>query len=172
VDGYSRTVLWLEPVTDKRAATVWPAFAAVAAKRGYPDQLNTDAGGENIYMAYACWHWWAGQDDVHMVPHKVVKSVHNTRVERLWGDVNHRINRVIRLFGFFLEGAVGFDASNDVQLGAFHRLILPAMRFMVGLDTLSLFGSTSAVFSPKPKLSGIDNECTALNNGGIIRGES
>jgi hypothetical protein len=152
VDGYSRMVLWLEPVTDKRAATVWPHFAAVAAERGLPDLLSTDAGGENIYMAFACWLYWSGQDDlVDLVPHKVVQSIHNTRVERLWGDVNHRINRVIRLFGFFLEGAVGFDPSDNVQLGAFHRLMLPTMRLMVGL--------TLVPFSPQAQPCGPRNLC-------------
>ena len=110
VDGFSRLVLWLEPVTDRRAVTIWPFFAAAAAERGVPDQLVSDFGGENKLMAFGCWMWHEEQPpDERPVraAHRAVGSVHNVRVERLWCDVNMRISRWIRFFGFYLEGSAG-----------------------------------------------------------------
>ena len=133
VDGYSRLVLWLEPVVDRRATTVWAPFAAVARVRGLPDQLVSDHGAENRLMGLACWLFHvslAPEERPERAPHRGVSSVRNTRVERTWGEVNDKINRLIRCFGFFLEGSVGFDPSDSVQLGAFHRLVLPAMKYL------------------------------------------
>mmetsp|Transcript_31131 Transcript_31131/g.77470 ORF Transcript_31131/g.77470 Transcript_31131/m.77470 type:complete len:322 (+) Transcript_31131:316-1281(+) len=133
VDGFSRMVLWLEPVTNRRAVTIWPFFAAAARERGAPDQLVTDFGGENRLMAFGCWMWHAVQppdERPTRAPHRGVGSVHNVRVERLWGDVNMRISRWVRFFGFYLEGSVGFDPTDSVHLGSFHRVIIPAMKLM------------------------------------------
>ena len=129
VDGCTRALLWLEVLTDRLPLSVWPHFERAALALGVPDQLITDFGIENRLMAYACnvTHELL-EERPSRPPHVAVMSVLNVRIERIWGDVNVRINRIVRLFSFFLEGHLHFNPSHPVHLGALHRVLLPALR--------------------------------------------
>ena len=130
VDGATRAVLWLAPIADRRARTVFPHFHGAATCFGMPDQLVTDHGKENVLMSFACnlvHNLIDPADRPFRPPHVVVMSILNVRIERLWGDVNVRLNRFIRMWAFYLEGQLNFNPSDPVHLGAFHRVTMPAL---------------------------------------------
>ena len=142
VDGRSRMVLWNEVTTDTRPITTYPFFARVARQRGRPDQLVMDAGHENRLMALACYvsHYNIPEDRrPARAPVKVVSSTRNNRIERFWSEPNMRISRYAKKFFLFLEFHfertgpewLTFNPVNPIELGALHRVFLPAIRILV-----------------------------------------
>ena len=129
VDGATRTVTWFEPIADRRPLTVFPYFESAVRALGMPDQLITDHGKENVLMAFACNLVQGMMPDPPLRPaHVAVMSIVNVRVERLWGDVNVRVNRYVRMWAFHLEGQHNFNPSDPIHLGAFHRVTMPALK--------------------------------------------
>ena len=130
IDGFSRLVLWLEPVLDKRAITLWPFFQRVARERGLPDQLVTDKGYENKFLAYVC-HFVAGMlpFDCARAAAQIVTSTRNVRVEHFWIEPNIRISRPVLEFVIHLENTFDFTAADCAQLSSLHRVVLPAIMY-------------------------------------------
>ena len=146
VDGRSRMVLWNEVTTDTRSITTYPFFARVARQRGRLDQLVMDAGHEIRLMALACYvsHYNIPEDRrPARAPVKVVSSTRNNRIERFWSEPNMRISRYAKKFFLFLEFHfertgpewLTFNPVNPIELGALHRVFLPAIQVLVDVVT-------------------------------------
>ena len=82
IDGYSRTVVFLECADNNRASTVLSAFACAIHTHGLPNRICSDLGGENVDI----WRYIIEQ---HYSYSAVItgSSTHNERIECLWWDV-------------------------------------------------------------------------------------
>ena len=79
IDGYSRTITYLQCHSNNRAVTVLSAFRDGVTKYGLPTKVRTDHGGENIDV-------WRMMISEHEEGDKCVitgSSTHNERIERL-----------------------------------------------------------------------------------------
>lgn len=98
-DGYSRKIIYLQLATTKKAATVLKIFEKGVKENGLPIRVRGDRGTENVRV----------KDYMHSMrpdfqnPFIVGRSVHNTRIERLWGEVNRVVSHKFRLVFSELE---------------------------------------------------------------------
>ena len=83
IDGFSRTIVFLQCNTNNRASTVLSAFTEAVSQYGLPSHIRSDLGGENVDV----WHYMVEQ---HSSSSAVItgSSTHNERIERLWRDVH------------------------------------------------------------------------------------
>ena len=80
IDGYSRTIVFLNCSDNNRASTVLTAFTNAVGSHGLPERIRTDLGGENVDI----WRYMVEQ---HASMSVTGSSTHNERIERLWRDV-------------------------------------------------------------------------------------
>ena len=63
-------IVYLHCATNNRARTVFSCFLEAVQNYGLPSRIRSDRGGENVQVATF-----------------MLRSVHNSRIERLWRDV-------------------------------------------------------------------------------------
>ena len=90
IDGYSRTIVFIDANDNNRATTVERLFLHATQSYGYLINVRSDLGGENVLV----WrnmnlHWGTERKSVI-----VGSSVHNQRVERFNRDLNVNIFQV------------------------------------------------------------------------------
>lgn len=55
IDGYSRTIVFLNCSDNNRASTVLTAFTNAVRSHGLPERIRTDLGGENVDIIMALY---------------------------------------------------------------------------------------------------------------------
>ncbi|XRB22221.1 hypothetical protein RI054_30g120720 [Pseudoscourfieldia marina] len=91
VDGCSRSVLYMKPLLSLAAIDVLRPYHAACSEHGVPDVLAIDRGNENCLLQQVMWVTNNGQLDASRLPPVLFsKSIHNTRVERVWVEFNVR----------------------------------------------------------------------------------
>lgn len=127
IDGCSRVVVFLKAANNNRACTVMENFVLAARWYGVPSRVRTDHGCENGDVAALMEaHRGPGRGSIIQG-----KSVHNQRIERLWGDVwSSVVNTYYDLFRFLeadeASGGCGaLDITNDQHVWALHYVYLP-----------------------------------------------
>ena len=93
IDGYSHKIIALQCNTDNKAVTLLRAYCSSPGivKYGFPEIMRGDYGGENVAISRCL-------NSVHQDTGRFIfgKSVHNQRIERLWGDVHAQVTRSYR----------------------------------------------------------------------------
>lgn len=84
IDGFSRTVIYINCADNNRAETVLKSFVEGVETFGLPDRVRSDHGGENIDV----WRYMLSMHNCDPVCVVTGSFTHNVRVERLWRDVN------------------------------------------------------------------------------------
>ncbi|KAG5222584.1 Integrase catalytic domain-containing protein [Salix suchowensis] len=115
-----KDVTSLQASNNNRASTVLHMFLDGCARYGIPSRVRGDRGGENrdvsVFMILvrgakrASFMWGT--------------STHNTRIERLWGEVGGQFARAWRGFFHRLQQRHQLDRNNPHHLWILHRLFL------------------------------------------------
>lgn len=85
VDGYSRVITYLFCSNNNRAETVLQLFKSAVTVWGLPSRVWGDKGVDNVQVAqFMLNHYKRGPGRGSYI---TGKSVHNSRIERLWRDV-------------------------------------------------------------------------------------
>ncbi|KAI0368680.1 hypothetical protein BV20DRAFT_947886 [Pilatotrama ljubarskyi] len=103
VDGYSRFVLGIRVHNNNRSATVLTLFLECVAKHGIPSRV------------------------LALDKHCINRSVHNTRIERLWYDVTRGFGAKWKAFFIELERHHRLDPTLPSHVWLLHHLFLPSI---------------------------------------------
>uniref|UniRef100_A0A3B3SN53 Integrase core domain-containing protein n=1 Tax=Paramormyrops kingsleyae TaxID=1676925 RepID=A0A3B3SN53_9TELE len=123
VDGYSRCFTYLRCCTDNRASTALQLFQGAVDLFGLPDHVRGDAGSENIDIA----HFMIENRGANRGSFLVGRSVHNQRIERLWGELNRVVSAYFKDLFLFMEDAGILDSTDPLHIRALHHVYLPRL---------------------------------------------
>ncbi len=126
--GYPWSDRWLFPCNNissllkqNTSQTVLDGFLNATQEYGIPSRVRTDHGGENVKVwSYMKEHRGTGRNS-----YIAGRSVHNSRIERLWRDVTRAVSsNFITLFSE-LEHQHLLHPDNDADLFALHFVFIP-----------------------------------------------
>lgn len=121
MDGFSRCIIYLKCCSNNRAETVLQLFQEGVRNFGLPSRVRADAGVENTQVA----RFMDEQRGTGRGSFLVGRSVHNTRIERLWAELNRVFTYHYKDLFLFMEHNALLDVSSDADLGALHFVYLP-----------------------------------------------
>ena len=123
IDGYSRTVVFLQCSSNNRATTVLNVFNVAVGIYGLPSRIRTDRGGENVEVARMMLsHPRRGASRGSVI---TGRSVHNQRIERLWRDVFSGCLKIYHSLFHHLEETGVLDPTSESDLFALHFVFKP-----------------------------------------------
>ena len=121
VDGFSRTVVFLNCADNNCAPTVLQSFLKAVSHFGLPERVRSDHGGENIDV----WRYMLSAHNNDPACVVTGSSTHNERIERLWRDVYRSVSsNFIDVFST-LENEEVLDTLNEVDMYCLHYIFLP-----------------------------------------------
>ena len=103
------------------AMTVLESFVTATQQYGIPSRLHTDKVGENVCM----WSFMEKHRGANRHSFIAGKSVHNSRIERLWRDVYTSVSSSYVQVFMDLEESGALRPSNDADIYALHYIYLP-----------------------------------------------
>ncbi|KAK6995573.1 hypothetical protein R3P38DRAFT_3407633 [Favolaschia claudopus] len=123
IDGYSRFVLGIRVHNNNRGASVLRLLLDVIALHGCPSRMRGDHGVENIEVAeYMERVKGSGRGSFIWG-----RSVHNTRIERLWYDVTHGFGKKWKVLFLDLETNHGLNPTRPGHIWLLHHLFLASI---------------------------------------------
>ncbi|KAK0539611.1 hypothetical protein OC842_000883 [Tilletia horrida] len=123
IDGKSRVVTFLKASSNNLASTVGALFEEATRRFSWPSRVRVDYGGENLVVkrlmeekrGYGRGSFMQGS------------SVHNQRIERLWGILREQATCKYRELFEKMEADEDLDASNPIDLWTLHFVFLPVI---------------------------------------------
>ena len=124
VDGYSRSIIYLECLNNNRASSVLSLFQQGVSDFGLPSRVRSDHGRENIEVA----RFMLNNRGVNRGSMIMGRSVHNQRIERLWAELNRVVSYYFSDLFTFMENEGILDSLCDIHLFCLHYIYLPRVR--------------------------------------------
>ncbi len=123
-DGASHRIMYLQAAGDKRATTVAKLFLGATSIFGWPTRVRCDKGRENVCVMLLMELQNPGGVSK---PVLAGRSVHNTRIERLWREVHRIIGYRFKVIFYFLERIEALDLDNRLDIWILHTIFLPVI---------------------------------------------
>jgi len=139
IDGKTRLVVGIRAHNNNRAETVLALFLDSIAIHGTPSRVRGDHGTENVRVAEwmeemqgrgrGSYIWGRFVSLSHSLGYgsysfSNVRSVHNSRIERIWYDVTEGFGGKWKDFFTDLEANGGLDVNNPAHIWLLHHLFL------------------------------------------------
>ncbi|KAI7790238.1 hypothetical protein IRJ41_020987, partial [Triplophysa rosa] len=167
VDGYSRTIIYLNCLNNNRALSVISLFQEGVQNFGLPSRLRCDHGMENIEVA----RYMLDRRGLNRGSVITGRSVHNQRIERLWAELNRVVSYFYSDLFNFMEDQGVLDSLSELHLFCLHFIYLPRIQRAVrefrdmwnnhGLSTER--GQTPLQLWHRGIISHIGNNTTAIS---------
>ena len=109
VDGFSRANIYLNCANNNLAETALGYFRKGVENFGLPLRARGDRGVENVDIA----RFMIENRGINRGSFIVGRSVHNTRIERLWSDVNRVVLSYYHEIFQFMENAAILDEHSE-----------------------------------------------------------
>lgn len=117
IDGYSRSIVFLNCSNNNRSCTVLSHFRKATEEYGVPSRLRTDLGGENSGI----WRYMLEQRPSL----STVITGSSTHNERLWRDVTRCVGSLFRDIFSGLEDDGTLDPLNEIDIFCLHYVFNP-----------------------------------------------
>lgn len=116
IDGFSRKIVGCSTMPRKNSITIYNTiFRPLLCTDGIWDQVRTDHGSEFALVATMQEYLSSFRTHQERLPILQSTSRHNHRVERIWPEVNSRINYLIKSVLLRMEDAEIVDMRDDIH---------------------------------------------------------
>lgn len=124
VDGFSRTIIYLQCLNNNRGASVLQLFCTGVQSFGLPLRLRCDHGMENTRVA----RYMLERRGLNRGSVITGCSVHNQRIERLWAELNRVVSFHFSNLFTFMENEGILDSTDELHLFCLHYIYLPRVQ--------------------------------------------
>eukprot|EP00794_Sanderia_malayensis_P020717 gene20717-22750_t len=112
IDGYSRTIIYVKCTDNNLASTAAKYFIDGVSEYGFPSRVRGDCGVENYDIA----RFMISARGTGRGSFITGRSVHNTRIERLWREVNRIVGHIYSEIFKHMESIGILDSKGDAPV--------------------------------------------------------